>query len=160
MKTRPFTRPRAQRGATAVEFALVSLFILFPLLFATIELGRVVFYWNAATEVTRLGARLAVVCDLNDSDIKRRMTALFPVIDAGNIDIAYTFGSCATAACTTHVRVSVKRLYVPTYIPNFLGLANKNNFHFPSFSTTLPRESMRSTFPGAGGTEVANPVCQ
>ena len=159
MKARPLTRPRAQRGGAAVEFALVSLFILFPLLFATIELGRVVFYWNAATEVTRLGARLAVVCDLNDTDIKRRMTALFPVIDASSIDIVYTPGSCTTTTCT-HVRVSVKPLYVPTYIPNFFGTTSKNNFHFPPFSTTLPRESMRSTFPGAGGTEVANPVCQ
>jgi Flp pilus assembly protein TadG len=159
MNTRPLVRPRSQRGAAAVEFALVSLFILFPLLFATIELGRVVFYWNAATEVTRLGARLAVVCDLNDSDIKQRMTELFPVIDTANIDIAYEPGSCTTTTCT-HVRVSVKPLSVPTYIPNFLGTGSLNNFSFPPFSTTLPRESMRSAFPGAGGADVANPVCQ
>lgn len=153
-----FYRLDAQRGAAAVEFALVAVFILFPLLFATIELGRIVFYWNAATEVTRLGARLAVVCDLNDGAIKERMTALFPVIDAANIEVAYEPASCIVSTCT-HVRVSVRPLYVPTYIPDFLRTGSKNNFHFPSFSTTLPRESMRSVFGPATG-EVANPVCE
>jgi hypothetical protein len=159
MNTRRVISFHAERGAAAVEFALVSLFILFPLLFAMIELGRVAFYWNAASEVTRLGARLAVVCDLNDSDIKLRMTGLFPVIDTANINIVYEPASCDKNTCT-HVRVSVNRLYVPTYIPNFFGSRNMNNFYFPPFSTTLPRESMRSTFPGAGGADVANPVCQ
>lgn len=158
MNARAFRRLKAQRGATAVEFALVVLFVLFPLLFATIELGRVVFYWNAATEVTRLGARLAVVCDLDDGTIKQRMTALFPVIDAANIDVAYEPGSCIVTTCT-HVRVSVRPLYVPTYIPDFLGTGSMNNFKFPPFSTTLPRESMRSVFGPVGG-EVANPVCE
>lgn len=157
MNARSFPSRRAQRGATAVEFALVALFVLFPLLFATIELGRVVFYWNAATEVTRLGARLAVVCDLDDGTIKERMNALFPVIDAANIDVAYEPGSCTVNTCT-HVRVSVKRLYVPTYIPDFLGTGSMNTFYFQPFSTTLPRESMRSTF-GPAGADVANPVC-
>lgn len=158
MKARTFPRFQSQRGATAIEFALVSLFILFPLLFATVELGRVVYYWNAATEVTRLGARLAVVCDLDDATIRQRMHAMFPVIDTSNINVTYEPATCAATSCT-HVRVSVLRHYVPTYIPDFLNTGDKNTFFFPPFSTTLPRESMRSNFPGAGGTEVANPVC-
>lgn len=158
MNARPPPRLRTQHGAAAVEFALVALFLLFPLLFAIVELGRVVFYWNAATEVTRLGARLAVVCDLDDGTIKERMNALFPVIDTDNIDITYEPGSCAVDTCT-HVRVSVLRHYVPTFIPDFLNSGNKNNFFFPPFSTTLPRESMRSMF-GPPSNEVANPVCE
>lgn len=158
MNARPYRQINTQRGAAAVEFALVALFLLLPLLFAIVELGRVVFYWNAATEVTRLGARLAVVCDLDDGTIKQRMTALFPVIDADSIDVAYEPGSCIAATCT-HVRVSVDRVYVPTFIPVFLGTRPKNNFYFPPFSTTLPRESMRSMF-GPAGSEVANPVCE
>lgn len=159
MKARPFIRFQGQGGAAAVEFALVALFILFPLLFATVELGRVVFYWNAAAEVTRLGARLAVVCDLNDSDIKRRMSAMFPVIDATNIDIVYEPTGCSVNSCA-RVRVSVKPLAMPTYIPVFRSGVKKLSFSFPRFSTTLPRESMLSNFSGAGGTSVANPVCQ
>ena len=148
-------RLHAQRGATAVEFALIALFILFPLLFASIELGRVVFYWNAATEVTRLGARLAVVCDLDDSTIKQRMTALFPVVDAASIDIDYEPAGCATTTCSA-VRVSVLPLEVATYIPDFLGTRQGPQvFKFPPFSTSLPRESMQSTFAG-----VSNPVCE
>lgn len=159
MKARPCPRNGRQRGATAVEFALIALFILFPLLITTMELGRVLFYWNAATEVTRLGARLAVVCDLDDSAIKQRMTALFPVIDAANINVTYEPGSCTTSTCT-HVQVSVRPLYVPTYIPDFLGTGDKNTFRFPAFSTTLPRESMRSAFPDEDGNDIANPVCE
>lgn len=157
MNARSFPRSRAQRGGAAVEFALVSLFILFPLLFATVELGRVVFFWNAATEVTRLGARLAVVCDLDDATIKERMHALFPAIDTANINITYEPAGCTVNSCA-NVRVSVLRHYVPTFIPDFLNTGNKNNFYFPPFSTSLPRESMRSNF-GAAGAEVANPVC-
>ncbi|QOL51766.1 TadE/TadG family type IV pilus assembly protein [Massilia litorea] len=159
MNTRSCPRSEAQRGATAVEFALVSLFILFPLLFATIELGRVVFYWNAATEVTRLGARLAVVCDLDDGTIKQRMTALFPVIDAASIDIDYEPAGCTTTSCSA-VRVSVLPLDVSTYIPDFLGTRQSALiFKFPPFSTSLPRESMRSAMAGASGVEFQNPVC-
>ena len=53
----------------AVEFALVAA-LFFTLLIGIMEMGRVLFYWNSAAEATRLGARLAVVCDLNDTTIK------------------------------------------------------------------------------------------
>ena len=65
-----------QRGVAAVEFALIAS-IFFMLLIGIMEMGRILFYWNTATEATRLGARLAVVCDIGDNAIKSRMVALF-----------------------------------------------------------------------------------
>ena len=60
----PPSRRRAQRGSTIVEFALIAS-ILIMLLIGIFEFGRVMFYWNTASEAIRLGARTAVVCDVN-----------------------------------------------------------------------------------------------
>lgn len=152
MNSVPFRQQKSQRGVAAVEFAIVAA-LLFTLLFGIIEFGRITFYWNAATEATRLGARLAVVCDMNDATIKSRMTALFPILSADSIDVAYEPGGCALDECR-QVRVSVDApVALPTYIPFF-----EFKPVFPTFATTLPRESMRSLF-GETGKEVANPVC-
>lgn len=148
MNTSVVRRRRGQSGLAAVEFALIAALILFPLLFGIMEFGKILFYWNAATEATRLGARLAVVCDLNDSTIKGKMNTLFPVIETSHIEIAYKPDGCATDTCS-HVVVSIKPISVPTYIP-FVS----TSFTFKPFRTTLPRESMLSNVNG-----VENPVC-
>lgn len=142
-----------QRGVATVEFALIAAIILIPLLFGIMEFGRIAFYWNAATEVTRLGARLAVVCDIDDTTIKTRMTTLFPPVTNDMITIDYIPAGCVRENCQ-QVTVTINRTEVDTHIPFFDFRA-----FYPPFSTTLPRESMRSVF-GADGAEVANPVCQ
>lgn len=76
MTARPDQGCRRQRGATMVEFAIVA-GLLVSLLIGIMEMGRMLFYWNATTEATRLGARLAVVCDFNDPDIKAKMVSFF-----------------------------------------------------------------------------------
>lgn len=50
-----------QRGAAAVEFALIAL-IFFGVLFGIVEFGRGLYVWNSIQEVTRYVAREAVVC--------------------------------------------------------------------------------------------------
>jgi Flp pilus assembly protein TadG len=45
-----------QQGLAAVEFALVAL-LLFTLLFGVIEMGRLLWTWNAAVVATRLSGR-------------------------------------------------------------------------------------------------------
>ena len=75
------TRLRAQhrqRGAALVEFALVASLGFILLLLASFELGRLLFVFNTASEATRLGARLAIVCDANATVITQRMSALLP----------------------------------------------------------------------------------
>ena len=129
-----------QRGTAAVEFALIAS-LLFMLLFGVMEMSRVLFYWNTATEATRLGARLAVVCNKDAAAIKARMNDLHSLLAPANIDIAYTPGGCDINTCRT-VTVSITGMNVSTFIP-FVPL----NLRMPSFSTTLPRESLDSTNP-------------
>lgn len=152
MNARPFRPLTHQRGVAAVEFALVSMVFL-TLLFGIIEFSRITYYWNAATEATRLGARLAVVCDMDDATIKSRMTDLFPILSADKIDVEYEPGGCPPETCR-QVRVTVD---APAALPTYMPFVDFRPV-LPKFSTTLPRESMRSSF-GKAGEEVANPVC-
>ncbi|MDN5836302.1 MAG: pilus assembly protein [Nitrosospira sp.] len=137
--SRPANR-RKQHGAAAVEFALV-VSLLFTLLLGIMEMSRVLFYWNTATEATRLGARLAVVCNKDATVIKTRMNDMLGILPAGNIDVAYTPGGCDIDSCRS-VTVSISGLNVSTFIP-FMPL----DLAMPSFSTTLSRESMDSANP-------------
>lgn len=138
----------AQRGAAAVEFALVAL-VFFALVIGIMEMGRVLFYWNSATEATRLGARIAVVCDVNDAEIRARVRNMLTIVPLEQIDVEYWPAGCTMENCrSVTVRIN-SGVQVATFIPTIpLSLT------LPSFSTTLPRESMRSTVDG-----VANPVC-
>ena len=144
---RPHLRP--QCGVAAVEFALVAS-VFFMLLIGAIEMGRVMYYWNTTAEATRLGARVAVVCDLNDNDIKAKMSALFPLLAAADIALGYLPAGCTADTCQS-VTVSVNAgKTIPTYIPYVaLGLS------LPPFTTTLSREGMSSSVAGT-----ANPACE
>ncbi|CAE6494140.1 TadE-like protein [Nitrosomonas nitrosa] len=139
--SKPFITCRArQRGVAAVEFALIAS-ILFTVLIGVMEMGRVLFYWNTATEATRLGARLAVVCDQNDSTIKLKMQNMLGVLNEDNIDVEYFPSGCSVDTCRS-VTVSITGLTVSTVIP-LVPLS----INMPPFSTTLPRESMDSANP-------------
>jgi Flp pilus assembly protein TadG len=144
-------RQRGQRGATVVEFALVA-GILCSLLIGICEFGRVLFYWNTASEAVRLGARTAVVCDADAAVIKNRITGMLPLLAASNVNVTYTPSGCDSDANTarntcTLVTVSVTNVSVKTMIP-FVPLT----LTMPPLTTTLPRESLASS---TGGT-----VCQ
>lgn len=146
MNTANTVSRHAQRGATAVEFALVASAFLI-LLIGIMEMGRVLFYWNTAAEVTRLGARMAVVCDKNDTEIKARMIALFPTLATTDISLDYQPTDCTAATCEMVTASIAPGVQINTFIP-FVPLP----LTMPAFVTTLTRESMDS---GSG-----NPVCQ
>lgn len=59
--TKSQSRHTSQRGVVAVEFALLMMFILVPLLLFMIEVGRYMYLTNTMQEAVRRGARLAVV---------------------------------------------------------------------------------------------------
>jgi hypothetical protein len=139
---------RRQAGSAAVEFALVTS-VLFMLLFGIMEMSRMLFYWNTATEATRLGARIASICAPDATGIKDSMTALFPVIAAADISISYLPSGCTASDCeqVTVYLHKTDALNIPIpFVPLTLTL--------PSFSTTVPRESMQSSIAG-----VTNPNC-
>lgn len=141
---------RRQKGVAALEFALISS-IFFTLLIGVMEMGRVLFYYNTAAEATRLGARVAVVCDINSNQattnpVVRDMQQMLPILTPANVSVVYTPSGCDATSCTA-VTVSVTNVTVNTVVP-FVPF----NLTMPPFSTTLPRESLDSV----NGT---NPSC-
>lgn len=143
--TRPPRAPgvRPRQGAAAVEFALIAV-VFFMLFIGAAEVGRILWIWNAASEATRLGARLAVVCDMNDADIKARMRNILGDLD--NIDITLTYDppACDATDCQT-VTVTLSGYTAQSFIP-FTTFQPR----LPPFRTALSRESMSSA---------NNPVC-
>jgi Flp pilus assembly protein TadG len=133
----------SQSGVAAVEFALVCA-MFFTLLLGVVEMGRLLWTWNAATEATRLGARVAAVCDINEPHIKTQMIERLPSLTTSNIVVAYLNPPAAENTCTVSsckaVRVSLTGYEHETVIP-FLPLT----LELPPFTTTLRREHMQSS---------------
>lgn len=140
------SRAQRQRGGTAIEFAIVSV-VFISLLIGCMEFGRVLFYWNTAAEATRLGARMAIVCDKNAVTIKQRMREMLNLVPEDMISIVYKPDACDINTCQT-VTVSISPGVTVSTVMPFVPMA----LTLPSFSTTLPRESMSSE-------SGANPVC-
>lgn len=142
MSTNKIANQLRQRGVAAVEFALIAA-IFCMLLIGIMEMSRVLFYMNTAGEATRLGARLAVVCDKDSSVVKTKMINMLGILTAPDINVSYSPSGCTISTCQS-VTVSVTKS-INTFIP-FVPLT----FAMPSFSTTLPRESLSSA---------TNPFC-
>jgi Flp pilus assembly protein TadG len=152
------TAMRTERGAAIVEFALVAL-VFFTLLLGIADFGRWLFTMNAASEATRLGARVAVVCDVGDDAIRTRMRRILPALTDLQIQIDY-FGvnpadqsswvnGCNFSTCAG-VTVRLNGVSIPPiawFMPVTLPI--------PAFPATLTRESLLSAVDGS-----ANPICQ
>lgn len=140
-----------QQGLAAVEFALAGAVALL-LLFAALEMGRMLYVWNSLSEATRRGARMAAVSCPNDAIIKD--IALFgaagsgvsssPVVTGlarGNIAVEYLEPD--GEGKPTQVRVSIVGYQHALLIPNFPGFPElPSTITAPSFATTLPAESL------------------
>lgn len=139
-----------------VEFALVAV-LFFSLLLGITDFGRMLFMWNSAAEATRLGARIAVVCDkLTPSQVRDRMRKILPQLTDANIVINfYNPPGIVNNACTKDtckaVEVSITNMTfdpISPFLPfDVVGMHD--------FRTYLLRESMEAT--NAAGDQ--NPVC-
>ncbi len=127
-----------QGGAVAVEFAITFLIFL-SLLIGVIEFARFMLHWNTAVEATRLGARVAVVCDQGDSIVKARMKNMLPLLQDSNIEITYPSGGCGASACPP-VTVHLQNVTIPLIIP-----IAPISMPLPPLHTSLTAESMDST---------------
>ena len=146
-------RPPGGHAAPRRSSSPSSRLVFFTVLFGAMEMGRLMFYWNTAAEVTRLGARMAVVCDpdvISRDAIRARMRQLLPIVPQHRYRVAYSPAGCTVETCELATVSIAATTPLQTYIP-FAPLS----VLMPTFTTTLSRESMQSTF---GGT--ANPVCQ
>jgi Flp pilus assembly protein TadG len=156
MQSPTFRHPAKQQGAAIVEFAFVAV-VLFTVLLAIMDFGRILFAWNAATEATRWGARVAVVCDkLSPDQIRDKMKRILPQLTNANIVINYynpegTINNSCDATNCKGVEVSITGLSVQPISP-FMSLVMPQ---VPPFQTYLPRESMEAI--NAAGDQ--NPVC-
>lgn len=128
------TQLKKNRGVYSIEFVLISALFLFTI-FMLLNLSRIMYLMNAASEVTRRGARVAVVCDKDADGIFNEMSARFPNLVATNVNVTYLPAGCTQATCET-VTVSLTGV-----TDSIIGIT----VNFPNFSTTLPRESMDST---------------
>lgn len=137
MKTR-------QRGATAVEFALV-LMIFLTFFLGIMDFARMLWTWNAANEATRWGARVAVVCDKGAARVLSSMQKFLPQLTASNVQIDWYDASgnvsttCTYASCAG-VNVRITQLDYQWISP--IGFGNHAAIPMPGFSTYLPREIM------------------
>ena len=155
----------AQRGAAAVEFAIIAM-LLFTVLFGIIEFGRLFYVINTVQEVTRRAAREAVVLWVDNSNTSQaKRIALFSraslpagaEITAANIDIQYLTASgippspfpgsatdnisaCLTgpAGCIALVQVSIINA---SYVP-MVRLFPFLRLRIPASTVTMPAESL------------------
>lgn len=132
---------RRQSGLAAVEFAIVGGFAMM-VLFAAIEVGRALFVWNAVGEATRRGARVAVVTGSEDAartavlvydKYLKGLTADHITVDFYNETGGTPTGSADIAFVTVALSGYTHTLMIPAMD---LSLA------VPTFTTTLPKESM------------------
>ncbi len=163
--------PHRQRGAAAVEFAIIAM-LLFTLLFGIIEFGRLFYVFNTVQEVTRRAAREAVVSEIDETNHPAISLALFggnslpagAEITAANVSIEYLKADRTTILtestlpdnaadniseclkvepndCIAFVRVSI---IGATYAP-MVGLFPFLSVPIPASTVTMPAESLGYT---------------
>jgi len=144
-----------QQGLYLVEFAITAV-VTFIILFAVIELARIIWIWNTADEATRRGARVAAVCPPYDPAIARvtvfadpdgsegNESPIIKGLSTANVVVEYfddngtdLLGG-ATLENTSYVRVSLTGFTVKPLIP-FVG---DKELTLPAFEATLPAESL------------------
>jgi Flp pilus assembly protein TadG len=144
---------RSQGGTTIIEFALVAL-LFFSILLGIADFGRWLFAVHASSESARLGARVAVVCDVAAPAVRARMRSLLPsTVSDQSIQIEYLSAAAAdpvdwepgcTAETCAAVRVHLAGVTIPSvawFLPAQIPV--------PTLSVTLTRESLHSAIDGS-----------
>ncbi|MEE9412135.1 MAG: TadE family protein [Methylococcales bacterium] len=137
---------RGQLGAETVEFVIVFGFWMM-LIMAVLDFGRVLYTYNMLTEVTRRGARMAVVCPSNDpavtqaaifNDIQHSVanSSLLLNLKQGHIGVQY-FNNAS--GVPEFAQVSIKESFKIDFLIPYI--ANAVDHSVPTFRTTLYMES-------------------
>lgn len=161
---------RKQKGAETVEFAMIAL-LFFAVLFAIIEFSRAMFVWNALTEATRRGARMAVICPIG-SGIPKQVAifgdkngslATSPVIvglEPGMVTVNYFYidPAGAKAATLDPAQAKFTEVSITGYTHTLLIPLWGSSIPAPEFKATLPTESLGAV-PNYPGEPVNAPDC-
>jgi Flp pilus assembly protein TadG len=125
-------RRRGERGAAAVEFAIVAP-LLFLLVFAIIDFGFAFHGWDAVQNAAREGARVGAVTP-NVNTIVSRVRSASSFLDQSKVNVTVecarggssSFGSCGAASTWAEgdlIKVTVTYDYsYMTPLPSFVGL--------------------------------------
>jgi Flp pilus assembly protein TadG len=128
------TRKLRQMGGASIEFALTAV-IFFMLAGGIVELGRVIYAWNAAAEATRAGARMASISSIGSPEVETSMRKVIAGLQSSQVQVEYLPDGCSANDCE-RVRVSIVDYWItPLVIPAAM-------LPVPSASTTVPRESL------------------
>ena len=144
---------KRQQGLSIIEFTLVSTTLLL-LIFAVIEVGRYVYSLQVVNDMTRVAARLAVVCRVEDrNDIPAlALSPNAPVgFTAANLTVEYldASGNTVTGTLTdddVFSTIEYVRARVVDFEYQFTGLLSfvsmTGMLAIPDFETTRPRENL------------------
>lgn len=143
---------RKQGGVTTVEFAIVGLTLLL-ILFALIELGRIVFTFNVLQEGVRRAARVAAVCSVNNPAIAEA-AMLLPLRDLSvdNVTTEYLGASGAPLGDpgnADYAQIHFVRVRIVDYSFEVIIPLVATNMNAREFVSTLPRESLGVPYEGA-----------
>lgn len=160
----PETIRRRQRGVVAIEFALVGMFVFFPLVLMLVDAGRALFIYNTIQEVTRSAAREASIRWVDKGSVIKNI-ALFggtsapgaPEITTANITIDYLNATSDTpiaslpsspgdnmSACADVGRANqcIDRVKVSVVGVTFKSLTGIADIAMPESTVILHAESM------------------
>jgi hypothetical protein len=153
---------KRMQGVYVVEFAIIGL-LLFTLLFGVLEMGRLYFTVGALNEVVRRGARLAAVCDIQDTRILRRAifsenidssdsSTLLGNLESVHLTLTYLnengvkvdspgplddYSAIRYVQLSINAPLNINKLTFELLVPGFRGV-----FTLPEFRAILPRESL------------------
>ncbi|GAA3722567.1 pilus assembly protein [Oceanisphaera sediminis] len=148
-----------QQGTTTVEFAIVGS-VVFLVLFAVMEVGRLMYTWSVLNEVSRRAARLATVCRVQEvqdgtvtNAVVNQLAGTLPGFIPENLNFDYFDGTSTTALAKPESDDFDKIRYVRSKIVNYqyqmiLPLTVDLSMLAPDFSSTLRAESLGKTRQG------------
>ncbi|HEY8158352.1 MAG TPA: TadE family protein [Methylobacter sp.] len=151
-----------QKGAETVEFAMIAL-LFFGVLFAIIEFSRALFVWNALSEATRRGARMAVICPIGSSVPKQvaifgdksgslATSSIIVGLTPDMVTISYFYIDPLGVKTTTLNPAQAKftEVSITGYTHTLMIPLWGSSFLAPEFKATLPTESLGAipTYPG------------
>lgn len=144
---------RRQNGIYIVEFAIVGL-LFFILVFAVIEVGRLLFTWHTLDEAARRGARVAAVCPVGHSAPAKvavfstpagaDQSPVLPGLTAANVSVDYLdkYGGTIASPTLNFFAIRYVRVAIDNYQHRFLVPLFTSTLNAPRFETVLPRESL------------------
>jgi len=139
---------KKQQGLYIVEFAIAA-GVFFFMMFAAMEVARMMFVWSALDSMTQRGARVAAVCPLNDAAVGNVAiyggNNMVPGITPANISVQYLTAAgnpAGSRGATRLVQVSIQnythQMLIPATIAGFVAPL----LTAPPFTTTRPAESL------------------